>query len=76
MTTKLYHFGAYRICETCKKRFFVTSLDDYAYTRYSGVRDAHGKGLKVWFCSWHCLRQWDKSHDDGRKKKKELEWEE
>ena len=71
MKVREYNFGAYRTCASCEKKFFVNYLDDYAYVKYSGVRDAYGKGIKVWFCSWHCLRAWDKTHE----KKKKLDYE-
>ena len=50
-----------KTCAICKKRFCVTeSL--YAYVRGDDIK-------KRYFCSWHCLREFDRTHENGGRKK-------
>ena len=58
------------ICTQCGKKFgCVPGM--HVYKRYS----SHPK-RRLWFCSYHCVRQFDKGRVDNRgrhKKKEEIE---
>ena len=73
---KVFHYGAYRSCPVCGKQFFVSELGGWAYKRYlyKAVKDPGNTNDKAWFCSWSCLREYDRIHGD--RKKKPLDWEE
>ena len=51
-----------RECPTCGKMFFIPVPDMRAYRR-----DVKGGGF---FCSWHCVRTWDKEHEAAKKEVK------
>ena len=40
-------------CGKCGKSFAPRILDNYAYRLTV-------KGARVWFCSWHCLRAFER----------------
>lgn len=74
----MFHYGAFRTCPVCQKQFFVADLGGWAYKRYLSrtKKNPNAKNELTWFCTWSCLRKWDAEHEDKRRKKKELDWEE
>ena len=52
-----------RFCQMCGKEFYPPSAD-WAYKE--------GKMKVKYFCSWGCLRQWEKEKDE---KEKRAKWE-
>lgn len=50
-------FGNERKCEVCGKEFLIRP--DWVYKRQAG------DGYKV-FCSWGCMREWEKRKPDRR----------
>ena len=48
--------GAYRTCPVCGRRWFVCDLDQWVFFRWKGA------GQRDYFCSWKCIREWDKDH--------------
>ena len=52
-------------CSVCGRIFFYTSADDWAYKR---MDNRHGK--MKYFCSWTCLRIWEKKHENHKPKRK------
>ena len=53
-----------RFCPVCGKRHYPCDLDDYVYKRI--VKTPKKETLTLYFCSWTCLRKWDKD-EEGRK---------
>lgn len=45
-----------KVCVQCKRRFIQQSKD-WVYKAYLG-------SFERVFCSWKCLRAWEKNHDD------------
>lgn len=59
-----------RICPICGKTHYPPDLDTYVYKRRDWhKRDAHEEAI-FYFCSWSCMRKWDKEQDEKYKKKK------
>lgn len=54
--------GMFKTCPTCRKRFYIsyTSGEDWAYTRQT-------RNNRGYFCSWHCLREWDRKRQDKKR---------
>ena len=52
-----------KICEQCGKRFIQQS-SEWAYKKYDG------KYEKL-FCSWKCLRIWEKGHEETLRERRE-----
>lgn len=46
-----------RTCAICGKEMWIPDLSSWAWRR----RGARGAWL-IWFCSWTCMRKWDKDH--------------
>ena len=53
-------FSDERVCDSCGKKFDVQRPDLWRYVRVSG----RGQ-LKMWFCSWGCMRQFDLGKDEN-----------
>lgn len=51
--------GAYRTCPVCGKKWYVLEVDSWAYVRWTKKDKS---GIPTAFCSWGCLRKWDKDH--------------
>jgi len=49
--------NGFRECECCGKRFYIESLQDYVYKRTVQRKNTM---VNLWFCSWTCLRRWEK----------------
>jgi hypothetical protein len=47
-------FGIERKCPLCGKHF-ITKGEQWSYSRNTG-------GVKVFLCSWKCLRSWQEGH--------------
>lgn len=48
-------------CECCGKKVETLFLEEWAYK----IRQKKSKGVKdqaLYFCSWKCLRKWEKDH--------------
>ena len=52
-------FSDERVCDSCGKKFDVQRPDLWRYVRVSG----RGQ-LKMWFCSWGCMRKFDLRKDE------------
>ena len=52
-----------KICTMCGKKFFQQS-SDWAYRRYDGK-------FEKMFCSWRCVREWEKGHKETLRERKE-----
>lgn len=65
--------GELRTCPICGKEFNVMDFDAWVYKRTLN----HGTGpatksRNYIFCSWKCLREYDKQHEKDRKKQYRL----
>lgn len=59
--------GVWKDCPECGKPFPVGDVGNYAYKRY--VSDNSVSHI-AYFCSWSCLRKFDKRYEEEKKKKK------
>ena len=53
-------------CKVCGKDFYIPNKREWAYKRGYG---GHGKGCtgkEKFFCSWSCLRVYDKKMEDAK----------
>ena len=57
MSKRIVYGGAYRICPTCGKTFYIIDLDYWAYAIWKNMGTG---GKKIEFCSWGCLRKYEK----------------
>ena len=55
----------YRFCEVCNKRFYIHAYVDYAYTTMA-VTGEDGTPGQRYFCSYTCMREWEKAHRPSR----------
>lgn len=54
-----------KICPLCKRSFLVHNCDNWSYKAYVG-------GRRKVLCSWHCMREYEKTHtlkSDAKKKR-------
>lgn len=49
-----FKFGDMCKCPECKKEFFVSNKDAWAYKK-------EHKGRRLIFCTYGCMRSWEKS---------------
>lgn len=51
--------GMFRVCGSCRKKFYIsyTDVDGWKYRR----QPKNGGRMK-YFCSWTCMRAWDRTH--------------
>lgn len=56
--------NSHKRCKTCEKDFYVPNSEDWVYRRGS-----------FWFCSWSCLRKYEKAHEKPKKEKPVREYE-
>ena len=49
-----------RKCKVCRKEFYA-NIDLWKYQIIRGPRD------RIWFCSWKCLRQFEKEQEAKKK---------
>ena len=54
-------------CGTCKKWFLITDLSQWVYKRPY-------KGRTKLFCSWTCMRAFDRKMEEQRKQAKHDKW--
>lgn len=54
--------GGFRVCYTCKKKFYRWYWDKYIYKRTVGKKTES-------FCSYNCMRAWEKEAESKAKKK-------
>ena len=52
-------------CEICGKDFFVPVVGYWVYKR----EDYMGDGLTKYFCSWGCMRKFDKAYEEAKERK-------
>lgn len=62
--------GGWRDCPICGKPFFVCDIERWAYKRSVYMGDG---GKRVHFCSWHCVREFDKEYE-AKKKENRKGW--
>lgn len=55
-------------CCECGKEFFIPVRADWAYKRLRKLSDATDEVR--YFCSWHCLREYDKKREERRRKRR------
>lgn len=53
--------GAYETCPVCGNDRFVLDCDTWVYQRWVKVGE---KSARRYFCSWTCMRKYDKQHDE------------
>lgn len=54
-----------KICPLCKRSFLVQNCDNWSYKVYAN-------GRRKVLCSWHCMREYKKTHtlkSDAKKKR-------
>lgn len=54
-------------CAECGKHFFVPFRSDWVYKRARRV-SVDAAEEQLYFCSWHCLRAYDKKMEERRKR--------
>jgi len=68
------YLGDIRECPICGKEFVCPVFDDWVYQRNPTTGTGkNAKSIRLIFCSWSCLRAWDKEHEadlDRRRKKR------
>ena len=52
-----------KACKCCGKQF-DTPTGEWAYKKYKG------QGW-IWFCSWKCMRQWERVHEISKIERRE-----
>ena len=52
--------GAYETCPVCGKDKFVPDCETWVYQRW--VKEGE-KSARRYFCSWACMRKYDRQHD-------------
>ena len=57
-----------RYCHGCGKYIYITNGDDWVYTRY--LEHSKGQPRKLWFCSWTCMRKFDREREEARIQKR------
>lgn len=50
-------------CAVCGKDIYVPCADNWLYKRTEYHK---GDGLRIWLCSYHCMREWDRRHEGGK----------
>lgn len=59
--------GTRKNCHNCDKEFTIWLESDWAYKKHMG----HGKNERtLYFCTWSCLRAWEKENDRKKGKHK------
>lgn len=53
------NWGAYHVCEQCKKRFYVMNPGEYVYKKPASVK---GGSSMIYFCGWNHLRAWEREN--------------
>lgn len=56
--------GSWHVCPICEKRFFVGNPGEYVYKR-------HSNKTMEFFCRYNHMRQWEREHDVGTKRRYE-----
>ena len=64
MSRNLNHISKWLICPICGKAFFAPQVGEWAYKKKDYNLANHG--LTQIFCSWHCLRHWEKEHAEAQ----------
>lgn len=54
-------------CPVCDKVFLITDVSQWVYKRIDGSSPKY-------FCSWTCMRKYDKKMEIKRKVQKHLKW--
>ena len=62
-TRKRIEFDFMRCCEHCRKKFYTLNPTEYRYKRLI-------KNRTVFFCSWSCLRAWERESPKVRETKR------
>lgn len=57
--------GSWHICPACGKKKFISSPGEWAYRR--NVQGKYHSQTKL-FCSWSCLRKWERDHPSPKRK--------
>lgn len=57
-------FGVMKKCAQCGKEVNVLDEDAWVYKR--NAKD----GIHRFFCSWHCIREWDAEYEKKRKRRR------
>lgn len=53
--------GAYETCPVCGHDRFIPDCETWVYQRWVKVGE---KSARRYFCSWTCMRKYDKQHDE------------
>ena len=64
MQDDIRSFGTMKKCPVCGKEYLVPDVASWAYVMWAMKKTG---GVKVYFCSWGCLRKWEKEHQPKRK---------
>ena len=57
-----------KICPMCSKRFYPMAVDEWVYKRPKKYNSKTGAGGYMHFCSWSCLKKYDKQDEEERLK--------
>jgi len=60
-----FTIGGYHTCPTCKVRKFVSHPGEYAYKKHIMLKN---HSVLAFFCSWKCLRTWEREHPSTKRK--------
>lgn len=77
MSGKKYSQDA-RECPICGKEFCVPVFEEWVYKREFNTGKGNNKrNSRIVFCSWHCLRSWEKQREkemeERRRKRRNAE---
>jgi len=65
-------FGEIRNCPVCGKRFNIIYFEEWAYRReFSEKTGKDARSHRLLFCSWSCVRKWDKQREEEKQDKRE-----
>lgn len=59
--------GTRKSCVVCGKQFTVWVDGDWAYRKYQGTGK---KQKRLYFCTWSCLRAWEKENEQEKARRK------
>ena len=53
-------------CASCKKDVFISVPKEWVYKKEVWSGGSKGCSRKKWFCSWKCLRAFEKKYEENK----------
>ena len=65
MSGELHVFcGSWHVCPTCHEKKYISHPGEYAFKKHIMLK---GHSVLAFFCSWSCLRKWEKEHPEKKR---------